>query len=193
MAAEFVPTRSGGRYLTLDGFMFIINRKVGSRVFWRCSDRGICKATVSTDSVTDEILDRTKAHHNHSSHKAKIIKMKKLGELKAAVKMEAHQPIKRLYSQVFESDDTTDTEAAASVPSFQNLRSILYRERKKLITAPPKEKTDNDLEATQWGQTLNSPLPVWVCVCMCVCVCVCVCMCRMMEFHLRSEDLHFCL
>ena len=166
MAAEFVPTRSGGRYLTLDGFMFIVNRKVGNRVFWRCSDRGICKATVSTDSETDKILDCTKAHHSHNSHKAKIIKMKKLGELKTAVKLAVHQPIKRLYSQVFESEDAADTEAAASTPSFQNLKSILYRERKKLISALPKERNETVMDTAQWCQTLSNPLPtVPVCVC----------------------------
>ena len=45
-------------FVVLDGFMLVINRRFGNRKFWRCSDKKVCKATVSTDSDTDEIFDR---------------------------------------------------------------------------------------------------------------------------------------
>ena len=53
-------------------------------------------------------LDRSKENHNDNSHEVKVTEVKKLAELKTAVKVDVHQLIKCLYSQSFESEDATD-------------------------------------------------------------------------------------
>ena len=78
-AAEFLST-GRGRYLVLDGFLYVTNRKLDRKTFWRCKDRKCCKATViaTTDTVT--VLDRTNAVHDHDSHDKEIDVHKKVNK-----------------------------------------------------------------------------------------------------------------
>ena len=73
--AELVPTRNGGFYLVFDQYMFVVNRKAAGKIFWRCSDRELCRASITT--TESYISDRSKATHAHPNHSEKNCKNEK--------------------------------------------------------------------------------------------------------------------
>ena len=67
----FMETARGGRYMFLDDFQYLQNRKSTTTTFWRCRNRRTCPATVATSNKNDEIINRNTTH-NHPPEHAKI-------------------------------------------------------------------------------------------------------------------------
>ncbi|KAL8617637.1 hypothetical protein ACOMHN_038029 [Nucella lapillus] len=153
MAAEFVPTTREGRYLKVDGYLYTVNRKTDAREFWRCIvRRDGCGATAVTDRATDRIIKQSACSHSHEKQDDKIIRVEKLTQLKVKVTENMHISLKRVYNQAFE-DEVVD--ATTSAPSYNSVRTILYRERKKLIPPLPAHRREVELQG-QWTQTLDN-------------------------------------
>ncbi|KAL8621075.1 hypothetical protein ACOMHN_040600 [Nucella lapillus] len=153
MAAEFVPTTREGRYLKVDGYLYTVNRKTDAREFWRCIvRRDGCGATAVTDRATDRIIKQSACSHSHEKQDDKIIRVEKLTQLKVKVTENMHIPLKRVYNQAFEDEVVN---ATTSAPSYNSVRTILYRERKKLIPPLPAHRREVELQG-QWTQTLDN-------------------------------------
>ena len=136
--AKLVPTKGAERYLVLGSSRKPKIQEQSSLDVLRPNNLRGKRSVLTLTLMT--FLDRSKENHNDNSHEVKVTKVKKLAELKTAVKVDVHQLIKCLYSQSFESEDATDMQAPAPTPSFQHVRSILRRERKKFILVLLKEK-----------------------------------------------------
>ena len=54
----FMETARGGRYMFLDDFQYLQNRKSTTTTFWRCRNRRTCPAAVATSNKNDEIINR---------------------------------------------------------------------------------------------------------------------------------------
>ena len=152
MAAEFIPTPRGGRFLVLENFEYTVNRKSDTHTFWRCINKKTCPATVVTVKDTTDISKRDKAIHNHETHAAKINSDRKIANLKEQVKERIHQPVKRLYSEAFQDED--NLELVSATPSFAAVKSRLYNERRKLLPPLPTSRASITLEGS-WTQTVN--------------------------------------
>lgn len=151
MALEFITTNRGGRKLTLNGHIFVLNRKSDTTVFWRCSHYKTCPATVIT-STEDDSVKKVGRDHNHQPDQAQIEVSKRTAALKEAVKANTQVPVKRLYSEAFSAADNDDGDFLRSRPTFQSVRSTLYNQRRKTLPPFPRRIQEVMLEGS-WAES----------------------------------------
>ena len=59
---EFVKTELGGKKLLFEGYAYIIDKTRESKTYWRCANRKLCNARLTT---IDEVISRTPSEHSH--------------------------------------------------------------------------------------------------------------------------------
>lgn len=149
---EFIPTGRGGRKLAHGGYTYRVNRKSGTKIWWLCSARG-CQARVSTDN---DILQALATVHCHPPSIANIQVEKVMSMMRKRARDEI-KPMPSIYVEEIaklRSGDTLEAseDVARNMPSFQSLKTGLYKQRQKMIPRIPKSREDIELDGP-WTKT----------------------------------------
>lgn len=149
---EFIENSKGGQSLVYNNFRFQIKSRRDERVYWRCAVR-TCPATIRT---LNKIPIGFNLQHNHASDPHKLQVSKVMNAIKKRCREEA-DPVPTIYDEEIaklrtpEWDDNTE-QMVEKLPTFQSARSILYRQRSKLLPNLPATTNELDLQ-DQWVQT----------------------------------------
>ena len=82
--------------------LFTVNRHVGTTTDWRCKNKTICGATITTTTATDAIQDsKNTVHSHHDTHLLEIVNRRKVLQLKHSVVQDIHRPLKLPFSEAF--------------------------------------------------------------------------------------------
>ena len=153
MTMEFTTTKKGARSLLHDGYRYTINRRTADgQTYWRCFDR-TCGGRAVTD--VNDCLVSANNNHNHPPDVVEVAVQKIKEEIKERSKAET-TPIPRIYHDFLQevNQHILSSEIAAILPTFQSIRSSLYRKRRE--NHPPMPATADKINFDgEWSQTLN--------------------------------------
>ncbi|XP_064479745.1 uncharacterized protein LOC135393150 [Ornithodoros turicata] len=145
---EFLDTERGGKHLLFDGYIYRISKKVNMSSYYKCL-RG-CRATVV---LFDGVYSSYRGDHDHASQEARAASYRHTASLKDAVRRQPTTPVLQLYKE--ETSRFVDNiQAAAGMPSFTAVRSVLYRTRNEYLPALPPSRSEVNLQ-DRWRRTLD--------------------------------------
>lgn len=105
----------------------VINKNT---TLWRCVNRNTCSATMKLDITKTKIL-KERRHSCVSDHIKNEVAVA-IAECKKKV-CQNLGPIQPIYEKVFEQLKIKGNQYLLQIPSFESLKTMLYRERKKFL------------------------------------------------------------
>lgn len=147
----FVPTKRGGRLLVRNGYKFRVNNKKDTWISWKCVERG-CLATLCT---RNDLISKIGNDHHHPPAAHTVAVSKVMQNIKKRA-FEEITPIPTIYNDelvALRTDECPDN-VARHMPTFQQVKDSLYRQRRKKLPSLPKNRSSIHLEE-EWTRTLS--------------------------------------
>jgi hypothetical protein len=128
----YVPSKRGGRLLVLHGHMLSLNYNKNNKTYWKCKQPN-CYVTAVTEN---DRLQHHRGEHTHPADSATEMKLLK-HRAKEVARTQPHQPIKRVYAEVFGDVDLDDERQVDQLPSMKAMKTALYRSRASRLPRIP--------------------------------------------------------
>ena len=141
---EFITNQKGSQSLLWNGSRYTVNRKMENRTaYWRCAKRS-CPARITTQG--SDILTQTRGH-NHAVDPTDIKVETIKSNLRKRVREEV-TPVPRIYNEAVVQLSTEEdcSSVAAQLPTFDSMKSSLYRSRRKRFPPIPKSRAEIEVE-----------------------------------------------
>ena len=140
--AKFVETNRGGKKMHFDGYVYtkIRDSSTSELRFWRCEQhRRGCEARATSEGSSAVV----RKEHDHPPNPAETTTQEAIANMRKRARDES-TPITSIYDdQLVEVslEDHAD-DALSQLPSFESLRSTLYRSRHEAIPSLPTTRRD---------------------------------------------------
>lgn len=150
---QYLDNGRGGFYLIHMGYRFFIKSRRNERCYWKCVDRQ-CPAAITT---VENLPVSIRNNHSHDADFTGITARAFVADLKRKCQDEVC-PIPTMYDEELgklrdkECDDHV-VNVIQRIPTFQSVKTALYRHRAKLIPKLPKTADTIDLP-DEWTETL---------------------------------------
>ena len=150
---KFITNRNGGQNLTLDGYIYRVNRRGTDKTFWRCVVPG-CSASLSTvDNIPTGFGTRP---HSHPADHTNVVAKQIMNKITKRCKEEV-RPIPTIFTEELNKLrdnewDKTCQEVVERLPTFNTAKSALYRARGKQTPKLPKTQQEIELDG-KWSET----------------------------------------
>lgn len=153
LQVEFLDNNRGGFFLIHNGYKFSVKSHRDERCYWRCVNRQ-CSARITT---VDNVPVSVGRDHTHPSDIVGITAAAFISGVKKRCRDEV-DPIPSIFDECLGSlrDRECDVHVVSvieSIPTFESVKSALYRSRAKVIPKLPATQQDINLEH-QWTETL---------------------------------------
>ena len=147
--ATFVETSKGRRSIVHEGYIYQKIRENGERSWWRCKDR-TCKGKLRLENGQ---VTATTGEHFHPPSQAQTSANIVISSMKRKAREES-VPLPQIYRQEMTKlyGGPGCDEIAVNVPSFQNLKSSLYRSRLQRFPTLPQTREEIDFSG-EWTRT----------------------------------------
>ena len=147
--ATFVETSKGRRSIVHEGYIYQKIRENGERSWWRCKDR-TCKGKLRLENGQ---VTATTGEHFHPPSLAQTSANIVISSMKRRAREES-VPLPQIYRQEMTKlyGGPGCDETAVNVPSFQNLKSSLYRSRLQRFPTLPQTREEIDFSG-EWTRT----------------------------------------
>lgn len=131
--------------LSIDGFLFILNKKLKERFYWICDQYSTIRCTGRAISIRDadgnhKLLKKTAHSHTSSSHRCAVEEAKTCLRLEAS--RDTHGTASEIVDKINTSAAVIDNEISTLMGTEKSLRQIVRRVKKKNAAvkypAPPK-------------------------------------------------------
>ena len=145
----FVETSKGRQSVVHKGYIYQKIRKNGERSWWRCKDRS-CKGKLRLES--DQVTATIEEHY-HPPSQAQASANTVISSMKKRAREES-VPLPQIYRQEMTKlyGAPRCEETAVNLPSFQNLKSSLYRSRLQRFPTLPQTRAEIDFRG-EWTRT----------------------------------------
>ncbi|CAL1537572.1 unnamed protein product [Lymnaea stagnalis] len=132
-SVTFVPTTRGGRAIVVNGCVLRISYTREYVTYWRCQNND-CNFRCSYDSKVKKLL-RISGEHNHPVNRYSPIIRTFVRKIKNRVSEEYELSPKIIYDEELErlKGDGQDTELLTSIPSYESLKSTLYKFKNRSV------------------------------------------------------------
>ena len=147
--ATFVETSKGRRSIVHEGYIYQKIRENGEWSWWRCKDR-TCKGKLRLENGQ---VTATTGEHFHPPSQAQTSANIVISSMKRRAREES-VPLPQIYRQEMTKlyGGPGCEETAVNVPSFQNLKSSLYRSRLQRFPTLPQTREEIDFSG-EWTRT----------------------------------------
>ena len=143
--------------LIYKGFKYHRNKSKAHCIFWRCwrKDCGkfIQTNVINMDDVNANIVIQNEPDHGHEKDEEYIHTDQFRENLRVEISRNTTAPVKRVYNAVAANEHRgANVNSSIYVPAFASVKSIMSRERSRLI--PPIPQSINDVVVNgEWAQT----------------------------------------
>ena len=143
---EFTSTIFGGQKLLNNGYMYVKDKDSIDVIYWRCVERGLCNARITTYKSNGSVK-KPPSIHNHPPDNVALETARTIGEIKVRSTL-----TEEATSSVIQNcTKSISIAAAVKLPSKQNLAKIVRRKRKA-----PEEDFSESVHTTRGQQFLIS-------------------------------------
>ena len=147
---EYTSTIFEGKKLPNNGYMYIKNRDSNDVIYWRCVERGLCNARITTYK-SDGSVKKTPTIHNHPPDNVALETARTIGE----IKMRATLTEEATSSVIQYCTKSISIAAAVKLPSKQNSAKIVRRKRKA-----PEEDFSESVHTRRGEQFRKNATPI---------------------------------
>lgn len=149
MDAKFVKTQKGKDAVVVDGYKYCFERKnQDETAAYRCVKywAANCKATVLMEG--EKVVKKTQ-EHSHPPSSVEVTEEIFRNSLKERTRLEPHAPAPEIYKrEMLSLVGRVDDDIIVSLPTFESVRSTIYREKRKQQPRLPREADDIELEGS---------------------------------------------
>ncbi|CAF2869516.1 unnamed protein product [Rotaria sp. Silwood2] len=152
---SFIYSNKGGSQLVHDGFVFKLNKKTSTKIYWKCTVTN-CPAHIHTD-INNNLLNTT-GEHNHLLEPENL-KVKRFRTVLKERVINETVPIQKIYDEEIVKANFSP-EILASVPLAHHIQAGLNQARRKLTPTLP---TSNSFDIPGGYQTTASGETFLIC------------------------------